>query len=290
MKGLSEYRYCREGRWHLIVHNQRWSRELWETVFFHLAALPAAPHPQIVRLRYPLGDHGQELYLKVFHPWHLSGILKDLFRNSRALRAWKQGVALSREGFHVPLALAAGEERAFRWLKRSFLLTAGVEASPLRLFLEEVTFCSRRDLFREKRERLEKLACEVRRLHQLGFIHGDLVPSNILVRTEAGNVAYYFIDHDRTRRYPLWLNQTLRRRNLVQLNRFPLPRIFVQDRLRFLRFYLDGKVQEKEEQRLVRWLEKKTRKRRLECDRVDAPVSFRKLMQWNGPFARRDHL
>jgi hypothetical protein len=49
---------------------------------------------------------------------------------------------------------------------------------------------------------------------------------------------------------------------------------------------LGGKTWERKGRRLARWLEKKTRKRRLECDRIAAQVSFRELMRWNGRFTR----
>jgi hypothetical protein len=280
MQGFSEYRYCRAGRWRLLVHEPGWSRELWDTVLSHLTALSPASRPQVIRLRFPPKDQGPELYLKVFYPWRFSGTVKDLLRGSRAFRALKQGAALSREGFHIPLTLAAGEERVFRLLRRSFLLTLGVEASPLYDFLEGLPCLSARERFRRKRENLKRLASEVSRLHRLGFVHGDLTASNILAQARANDVTYFFVDHDRTRRHPKWFAQLLWRKNLVQLNRSPLPGIFVQDRLRFLRFYLNGRPRDPEERRLACWLEKKTRQRYFEGDRVGAPVGFRKLMQW----------
>ncbi|MGH7829751.1 MAG: lipopolysaccharide kinase InaA family protein [Candidatus Binatia bacterium] len=137
---------------------------------------------------------------------------------------------------------------------------------------------------RKKREALRQLALEIRRLHQRGFVHGDLIPSNILIRSNEKGVEFFYLDNDRTQRYPAWLPQRLWKRNLVQLNRFVLPGISLQDRMHFLRFYLGNKKWGERERRLARWLEKKTRRRRLECDRIEAPVSFRELMRWNGPY------
>jgi len=139
---------------------------------------------------------------------------------------------------------------------------------------------------RKKRKYLRELALEISRLHQCGFVHGDLVPSNILVRAEQGEITFFYVDHDRTRRYPAWFPHLLWRRNLVQLNRFVLPGISLQDRMRFLRFYLGKSSWGESDRRLIRWLEEKTRKRRRECDRIAPQVSFRELMRWNGPFAR----
>jgi hypothetical protein len=90
------------------------------------------------------------------------------------------------------------------------------------------------------------------------------------------------MDNDRTRRYPKWMPQVLWRRNLVQLNRLPLPGIALQDRMRFLSHYLELKRWGRNERRPLSWLEYKTRKRRKECDAVDASGSFRQLMRWDG--------
>jgi hypothetical protein len=88
------------------------------------------------------------------------------------------------------------------------------------------------------------------------------------------------MDNDRTRRFPLWVPQTLWKRNLVQLNRFPLPGISLQDRVRFFRFYRGQRDRRGADRRLLKWLEMKTRKRRMECDGVDSTGDFRTLMRW----------
>jgi hypothetical protein len=131
------------------------------------------------------------------------------------------------------------------------------------------------------------LALEIHGLHRQGFVHGDLVASNIFAAFGAdGGVTFFYMDNDRTRRYPAWLPHRLWTRNLVQLNRIVLPGVSLQDRMRFLKIYLGEKPWAGKERRLVRWLEKKTRKRRQECEHVEAEVSFRELMRWNGPFAK----
>lgn len=283
----SKYQFDREGGWNLWMLPERWSEGLWSEIHRHLSRGLPTGHPQTERFYFPAGENGREFYLKIHYGSRLLGTAKDLFRDSKALRALKQGEALSGRGFHVPLAVAAGEERSFGCLKRAFLLTLGIKASPLSRFVRERSSLPF-DLagVLAKREYLKQLAVEVRRLHQAGFLHGDLVPSNILVRAENGQITFFYMDHDRTRRYPVWLPHGLWKRNLVQLNRFVLPRISLQDRMRFLRFYLGKESWGKRERRLIYWLEKKTRQRRLECDRIEAHVSFRELMRWDGPFSR----
>src|SRR5438094_8491510 len=95
------------------------------------------------------------------------------------------------------------------------------------------------------------------------------------------------MDNDRTRRYPRWLPQSSWKRNLVQLNRFPLPGISLQDRMRFFHHYLGYRSLRLVDRRLLHWLEMKTRQRRKECDADDATVDFRKLMRWEGKTASK---
>jgi len=283
----SEYRFVGEGRWHLFVLPERWNRGLWTEVMSSVCHAPPTRHPQTRQFRYPLGNDGAEFYLKIYHRSPVPGTVKDLLRSSKALRALRQGQALSSAGFHVPVAVAAGEERSCRFLRKAFLLTLGIQGTPLPLFLRDHYLPPLGpDALRKKREHLRQLALEVRRLHRCGFVHGDLVPSNILVQRQREGVVFFYIDNDRTRRYPGWLPQSLWKRNLVQLNRFVLPGISLQDRMRFLSFYLGAGPWGRRERRLARWLERKTRTRRRECDRIEAPVSFRELMRWNGPCAK----
>jgi len=184
----------------------------------------------------------------------------------------------------VPVAVAAGEQRSHGFLNGAFLLTVGIDGLSLPLYLQE-TCSSPPDLstLRKKRRALDQLAIEIARLHRMGFVHGDLIPSNILVLDGQDGVTFVTIDHDRTRRYPSWFPHGLWRRNLVQLNRVVLARISLQDRLRFLRIYLGERGWSEKGHRLNRWLEKKTRRRRKECSQAESPVSFRELMRWNGP-------
>jgi serine/threonine protein kinase len=204
------------------------------------------------------------------------------------MRALKQTESLSRLRFNAPPVVAAGEERAGGFLRSAFLLTREIDARPLIQVLRErfVPPLDRKAIGR-KRRWLARLAGEVRRMHASGFVHGDLVPSNVFVGFDSEDDAiFYFMDHDRTRRYPRGLPHWLWRRNLVQLNRIVLPGVSLQDRMRFARVYLGKARWGAAERRLIRWLERRTRRRRKECERIEAKVSFRELMRWNGPFAK----
>jgi hypothetical protein len=246
-----------------------------------------ARHPQTVEARLTVGGKERVLYLKIFHSVQGLSALKDLLRHSKAFRFWRQGVALRESGFHVPLTVAVGEQRRFHFVQRAFVLTECIAGQALPDFL------ARRDARRadsrvlaQKWKGIRAFGILVRRFHQLGFVHGDMVASNILVQETAdAGMKFYLMDNDRTRRFPLWLPQSLWSRNLVQLNRMPLPTISLQDRMRFLHAYLDAGKFSVPERKLAHWLELKTRQRRKECDGADPSVNFRRLMRWSPELA-----
>lgn len=270
-----------EGEWKLRVLADVWSEDLWRAVSNTIAGQPAAKHPQTVRLETAGGKSAQALFLKIFHPPPGIDAVKDLFRGSRAARFLRQVVVLSAAGFFVPTVVAAGEERKGRRLKRAFVLTREISGEALPVFLRNRYQGSNALAWTEKRLALESLGHEIRRLHDAGFVHGDLVPSNIFVgREPGGGFRFYLMDHDRTRRFPKGFGQSLRRRNLVQLNRLPLPGITLQDRIRFFRAYCGRPEWSGAERKLLFWLERKTRERRREIDSVDSTGSFRRLMSW----------
>lgn len=282
-----KYRFCRADRWSLWVLPEHWGPELWKEILGRIGDQSPADRPLIQRFSLPTGAGGSQFYLKIYGRSGRLGGLKDLARDSKAFRALKQGEALSECGFHVPLTVAAGEERNIGVLKRAFLLTLGISGSLLpRFILEHYSPPLNPTRLRRKREHLRRLAREIRGLHQKGFVHGDLVPYNIFVQAQDSDVIFFYLDNDRTRRYPPWFRHGLWRRNLVQLNRFVLPGISLQDRMRFLRHYLGDRPWGIEERRLIRWLETKTRKRWTEWMPQRTQVSFRKLMQWDGPFTK----
>jgi Lipopolysaccharide kinase (Kdo/WaaP) family len=275
-----KYRHLREDGWTLRVDSGTWSRALWLAILAKIQEQVPSPHPQTIKLKLPESQQ-QSYFLKVYHSASAWSAVKDWFRASKALRFLKQGMALSNAGFLVPPAVAAGEKRQFGKLKGAFVLTAPIEGAPLTIFLKENAGRTDAGLsVIEKRAALKALARQIRRLHDLGFVHGDLVASNIFVcRDAAMNLQFVFMDNDRTRRYPKWLPQSLWKRNLVQLNRLPLSSISLQDRIRFFQEYSAAEAAADLNRPLLRWLEQKTRERRRECDSVDGTISFRQLMR-----------
>lgn len=288
MPASDDYTRGSVGRWRLTHLAAFWSRDLEKKVLDLVEAQPWAKHPQTLSFAFPEGSKESELFLKVFHAGSRGAALKDALRSSKAFRAWRQGIALKRAGFDVPLTIAAGEWRHWRLLRRAFLLTRKIEGQPAHLFLRDWVECAGdpKSRLAAKREGLRRAAFLLRRFHRSGFVHGDLVASNLFVSYAGAQAKFYFMDNDRTRRYPAWMPQSLWRRNLLQLNRMPLPGISLQDRMRFLKSYLESVTLMGGELQLARWLERNTRRRRHECDGVDASGDYRKLMRWSGDFSR----
>jgi hypothetical protein len=261
------------------VRRDLWNGEIWQAVRQLIAGERAGKHPRTVQIRI---SEAQQAFLKIFSATSAAAILKDCFRRSKAGRALFIAETLMEAGFNAPLALGAGEERYAGALRRSFLLSLPVEGSALPEFLRDrFDACAPAFRLRRKRAMLLELAREIRRFHDRGFVHGDLVPSNIFVALDGQALARFcFMDNDRTRHYPSWLKHSFWRRNLVQLNRFPLAGISLQDRMRFFHGYVGRARLGYKERTLLRWLEQKTRQRRRACDAVDASGSFRELMRW----------
>jgi len=279
----ADYRFVRYGTWRIWVHEQLWDASVWSTVYGTIQQQTWQGRPQTTRLKLRHGS--EEAFLKTYSPIGSWTDLKDVFRVSKAIRHWRQSLALARHGFLTPLVIGAGEQRSFRRVGKAFILTKSVPAINLSVYLRALG-CDDKACFStlEKRNYIRKLGDQIGKIHELGFVHGDMILPNILIRVHEGDVFYYYIDHDRTRRYPRWLPQTLWKRNLVQLNRLVLPGITLTDRMRFFRAYAAARTTSRgsHELRLLRWLESKTRKRRSERDGIAGVVSFRELMRWDG--------
>src|SRR5262245_59251474 len=283
MRLSADYYQVNDGGWSLWLHREKWQESLWQVVLRLIEKQPQSKHPQTLQVRVPLEAVSNLFFLKVFHGSFGAGAIKDIFRDSKAFRAMRQATALARHNFNVPIAVAAGEKREYGFLLKAFVLTVDVEGQSLPAFLRQQGAGIPSISLFEKRNALKHLALEVCRLHKLGFVHGDLVPTNIFVyRAPSKETGFFFMDNDRTRQYPTWVPHTLWRRNLVQLNRIPLPGVTLQERLRFLGHYLGLKEWGNKERQLLVWLERKTRRRRTDCDSIDSSVSFRQLMRWQG--------
>jgi hypothetical protein len=279
MPASSAYRETTFGRWRLVYLEHLWNQSAQQSVLDLAESQPFAGHPQTLQLRLNLGSGERDLFLKIFHPALRHGGWKDALRRSKAWRAWRIGLELRAAGFAAPPAVAAGEARTAGFLRRAFILTEKIEGLPAHVFLRQRVLSDPRWPPAAKRAGLRQAAALLRRFHGAGFVHGDLVATNLLIAGDARALQICFMDNDRTRRYPRWLPQPFWKRNLIQLNRMPLAGVTLQDRMRFFKAYCGGATLSPADRGLARWLEQATRRRRAECDGVDSSGDFRRLMR-----------
>lgn len=287
MPTAADYRPIRAGYWTFWTLQGGADTKMIESLAAIADRQPYSKHPQTLPFGWPQAGTTNQFFIKLFHRRRGAAKLKDLLRETKARRFWRQGIALSAAGFKVPQTVVFGEKRRWGLPERSLVVTGKIEGQPVPLYLASLTSSHEmRTQVKSKRRALFQLGQLVRRFHDLGFVHGDLVATNIFVAVQsADSPDFYFMDNDRTQRYPAWLTGHLRKRNLVQLNRMPLAHITLQDRMRFLRSYLRVARLGSAQRDFALWLELKTRQRRHEVDRVDSSVSFRRLMAWRDPTA-----
>jgi hypothetical protein len=176
--------------------------------------------------------------------------LRYLGSGSRAERLLGIAEALEAAGFAIAPVLMMGAERRGG---RTMMAAARVAGLPLPRFVLGAAGALER-----KRQALRALGAEVARLHRAGFLHGDLTPYNVFVKSGAPP-RFVFIDHERTVR-PRLVWQRRRLRNLVQLCRFDLEGMSRTDRIRIVDAY--ARAMGCERRRLVRRLAVMLRARR----------------------------
>ena len=274
-----DYQLLRVNQWVFWILKEAVDVKVVESLIKLVDRQRYSKHPQTLRFSWPLETNTKDYFIKVFHRRHGAAMFKDVLRWTKARRFWRRGLALHAAGFNVPSTILCGEKRRWGVCERSFVVTEEIEGQPAPVFLSSFSYSTGDNAqIKLKRRALAQLGQLVRRFHELGFIHGDLVATNIFLAQSANDPVFYLMDNDRTQRYPAWLTMNLRRRNLVQLNRMPLAHITLQDRMRFLRSYLNIERLGKAHRYFAVWLERKTRQRRREVDGVDVTVTFRKLM------------
>lgn len=132
--------------------------------------------------------------------------LRDVFRRTRAERAFRHGLALERAGVSTPRSWAAGVRRRGRWPLRGYLVTDWVEDA---ITLEDLLGRGQTLARPQWRQMAELLA----RLHNAGYSHRDLKSSNILFGRDGNPV---LIDLDGVRPF----NPARRVRAVADLARF----------------------------------------------------------------------
>jgi len=136
---------------------------------------------------------GRSYFLKRYNCRGWGYRLGNLLRQSRAVRAWRVHLEFLRRGIPIQEPLLCLEERNFRLLGRSYLLTGFVEgASSLMELWPSLSVDARSSLLR-------RLGEELGRMHRTGALHGDLKWYNILIRREAATWQPTLVDLDGSR-------------------------------------------------------------------------------------------
>lgn len=119
--------------------------------------------------------------------------IKNMFRKSKALKAWHNGMRFREAGIATPLPVICLEHRRYKLLGDAYLVC---EHLPDARDLLEIW----PELDDQTRMRIIYLAGrEIGNMHHKGFLHGDLNWRNILVRPDRGNEHIYLIDLDGSR-------------------------------------------------------------------------------------------
>jgi serine/threonine protein kinase len=190
-----------------------------------------ADSPLITLAKVPaLAPGGPELVLRRLNYGRWRHRLRDVFRTSRAERAFYYGLQLENVGVNTPRNIAAGIERWLWWPRRAYLITEWVAgAATLKERLERDRSLTRTQVY--------KLAELLARLHESGFSHRDLKSSNVLFDA---NSQPCLIDLDGVRAFPI-MDLT---RTAADLSRFAwefikYPRFLKLHGRRFLKHYCD---------------------------------------------------
>ncbi len=138
---------------------------------------------------------GRNYVLKRYNRRGWGYSFRHVFRRSRALRGWITSWGFRARGVPVPDPILCMEERPFRFLGHSYILSE---------YLNDTMTLTRwwPSLSRkEKKNTLARLAVLFGRLHRLGAIHGDTNWDNILVESSCGRNKFFLIDMDCSRVY-----------------------------------------------------------------------------------------
>ena len=157
----------------------------------------------------------------------------------RAHNAFRQGLACLRANISTPQPLAVltfSRSGAYH----EYLLTAAVpDAVSLQDWLNSGGPIVSAAAFRRRCEITRQLGLQLQRLHQRGFDHRDLKPTNVLISDSSPVQPVWLIDLDGVWRWP-WLPSPRRTQNLARLwaGVAMIPGVTPTDALRLLFAYL----------------------------------------------------
>lgn len=156
--------------------------------------------------------------------------LKWTLRWSRARVTMRTSWRMERAGIHcAPVVFAARKRSGLG--ATDVLISSQVQGESL------LSALRREDNSGNRAALVQRAAEAIKRLHEHGFMHGDLHPNNIILQGPAKDIC--FIDNDRTRHWAIGLPWVFRMRNLEQMA-YRLLRINEEETELFLEAYLCG--------------------------------------------------
>jgi tRNA A-37 threonylcarbamoyl transferase component Bud32 len=153
---------------------------------------------------------GVSYFLKRYNCKGWTYRVRNAVRRSRAVRTWWVSWAFRVRSLPVPEPLICLEERRFRLLERSYILSRYVENA------ERLNDAWPRVNDSERRGLLAGLAMLLGRMHRFGALHGDLKWQNILLQARAGGESITLTDLDGSR----IMGRFMRKRPAKDLARF----------------------------------------------------------------------
>lgn len=170
------------------------------------------------------------IYYKEFLPRSPWESLKAMLAGSEASRARKNSEALLLAGFEAPANLAWGKLPG----GGEYLFSSAAQGDDLTTWLKRNLAEKHGEQLIIRRQLLRDLGIFIGRLHNTGFLHGDLRPENVLADLRQGRFLFTLIDNGRTvQKLPPPGRMLLK--NLKQLNMLPLQNLSRTDRMRFFR-------------------------------------------------------
>lgn len=136
---------------------------------------------------------GYKLVIKSYgKPSLVNRFVYGRFRKSKAMRAYRNAQILSSLGVGTPEAIAVVEARKNGLLERSYFISLCSEFTPLPSI---APYC-----YKDFCIMLDQLARFIIHIHDLGIIHNDLNPSNILYsKGQDNHYEFELIDNNRMR-------------------------------------------------------------------------------------------
>ena len=166
------------------------------------------------------------IYLKRYNFKGIKDAIKNIFRKSRAQRAFDAALMLECMGLDTPDVLFACEKRRLGVLLESYIATQGIPAIDLVKHVQQKAYDDNDIIM---------LARYIRRIHEMGIMHTDLKGENLLINIKD----IFLIDLDRLRKLRFISHRHIIR-NLSYLNASFAKTIPLKQRMLFFNEYIKG--------------------------------------------------